>query len=138
MSQDPSGTQNQPSRTLLDTTAVLAVFFEERGGERVIPLLSAASISAVSLAEVVSIAVRKGAEFVVVRAFLSQLALEEVPFTAEHAWIAGSLEPHAKRHNLSLADRACLAVGLALNRTVVTADRKWGGLPLELSLTFIR
>jgi ribonuclease VapC len=138
MNQGSGETGREGSSSVLDSTAVLAVFFEERGAENVIPLLPAASISTVNVTEVVGVALRKGADFALVRDFLTRLALEVVPYSVEHALAAGSLEPYAKPFNLSLADRACLAVGLSLGRPVVTADRKWAGLPLDLSVKLIR
>lgn len=90
------------------------------------------------MTEVVGVALRKRADFDLVRDFLVRLTLEVVPYASEHALTAGSLEPYAKPFNLSLADRACLAVGLPLGRLVVTADRKWAELPLGLPVKLIR
>jgi PIN domain nuclease of toxin-antitoxin system len=39
---------------------------------------------------------------------------------------------------LSLADRACLALAIALNAPVYTADRKWKNLNVGISIRMIR
>lgn len=138
MSQEPAGNESGSNASILDSSAVLAVLFEEQGAENVVPHLATGCISAVNVTEVVTTALRGGASFPVVRDFLSRLALEVVPFDFRQALAAGSLQPYAKAHDLSLGDRACLAVGLTTGRPVVTADREWANLPLEVRVILIR
>ena len=126
------------SRSVLDSSAVLAVLFGEDGAENAIPHLTAGCISTVNVAEVVTRAIKVGASFEAVRDFLSRLGLEVVPFDLQNALTAGSLQPLAGPHNLSLGDRACLALGLTAGRSVVTADRRWANVPLGVAIILIR
>jgi len=126
------------SRSVLDSSAVLAVLFGEEGAENALPHLAAGCISAVNVSEVITKALRVGASFEAVRDFLSRLGLEVVPFDLRHALAAGSLQPLAGPHNLSLGDRACLALGLTAGRVVVTAERGWANVPLEVAVILIR
>ena len=48
------------------------------------------------------------------------------------------LRPMTKPLGLSLGDRACLALGLVLNQPVITADRQWSQLNLNLEFRVIR
>ena len=43
-----------------------------------------------------------------------------------------------KKLGLSLGDRACLALGLMSNKTVVTAERLWSRLKLGVAIEVIR
>ena len=138
MSQEVSELENSANKVVIDTSAILAVIFGELGSEKVIPYLSVGGISTVNLSEVATVAVRRGAELEAIRTSLSHLSLEIIPFDADQAYQAASLEPFARSHNLSLGDRACLATGLTMNRTVLTADRRWGELSLPIEIRVIR
>jgi len=137
VSQEGGEGSNQ-SRFVIDASAVLAVLFEEEGAGAVLPHLPSGSVSAVNLSEVATVAVRRGAKLSEVREFLSRLPLSVVPFDTDHAYRAAGLEPHAKAFNLSLGDRACLATGLVLGEPVLTAERRWVGLPLPIAIRLIR
>lgn len=127
------------SSAILDSSAVLAVLFEEEGADRVVRcLLEGGIISAVNVAEVATKALKRGADLALVKGFLSNLGLEVVPFDFEQAVLAGSLQPFAETHGLSLGDRACLALGMATGRGILTADRAWANVPLDISVTLIR
>lgn len=127
------------SRIVLDASALLVVLNGEPGADKLTPkLLSDAAISTVNLAEVQSKLVDRG-----VRpddawtATLSPIQ-EAVPFTAYHAKTAGSLIAATRSLGLSLGDRACLALGLALKAPVYTADRSWKKLKLNVRIHVIR
>ena len=127
------------SKAVLDASAILAVLNQEPGGERLtLQLLSDAVSSAVNLAEVHSKLVARGGDPEEAwEDALSPLA-EVVPFTAAHAKIAGSLVAETRALGLSLGDRACLALGLALKTPVYTADRSWKKLKLRVKIHVIR
>lgn len=101
-------------------------------------LLSAAASSTVNLAEVQSKLVSRGIS--PDEAWSATLApvAEAIPFTAEQAKVAGSLISETRTFGLSLGDRACLALALALQAPVYTADRSWKKLKLGLRIYVIR
>jgi PIN domain nuclease of toxin-antitoxin system len=51
---------------------------------------------------------------------------------------AGQLWALTRQQGLSLGDRACLSLGLRLGVKVVTCDRAWAELPLELEVQVLR
>jgi len=114
------------NRIVLDASALLAVLNQEAGAEMLTPeILSGAAISTVNLAEVHSKLVGRGlSPEDAWEAALSPIG-EAVPFTSEHARIVGDLVAQTRPLGLSLGDRACLALGLALKVPVYTADRSW-------------
>jgi PIN domain nuclease of toxin-antitoxin system len=63
---------------------------------------------------------------------------EIVDFDSEQAKIAGWLLPQTRLRGLSLGDRACLALGLALKAPIYTADRAWKELILDVAIHVIR
>ncbi len=60
-----------------------------------------------------------------VRSFISGLPIDVVSFDMERALAAARLRPMTQHLGLSLADRACLALGIELRLPVFTADRAW-------------
>jgi PIN domain nuclease of toxin-antitoxin system len=127
------------NRIVLDASALLAILNQEPGAESLTPeLLSGAATSTVNLAEVhsklVSRGLRPGDAW---EAALSPIR-EVVPFSADHARLAGDLVAKTRALGLSLGDRACLALGLALKVAVYTADRSWNKVRVGVRIHVIR
>ena len=127
------------NRIVLDASALLAILNQESGAGQLTPeLLSTAVSGTVNLAEVQGKLVDRGLNpDDAWQAALSPIR-EAVPFTAEHARLAGSLITKTRPLGLSLGDRACLALGLALKAPVYTADRSWNNLKLGVRIRIIR
>ena len=79
---------------------------------------------------------RCGFSSVVVQ-ILDHLGVEFVPFTTSEADVAAELWQRGMR-SLSLADRACLATAIVRGLPVVTADKAWSRLSLEVPVKIIR
>lgn len=133
------GRLREMSRIVLDASAVLAILNQEPGEERLTPeLLSDAVTSTVNLAEVHGKLVGVGlSEEEAWEAAVSPVR-EAVPFSSEHARIAGGLVMKTRALGLSLGDRACLAVGMTLKAPVFTADRSWKKLKIGVRIHVIR
>ena len=56
----------------------------------------------------------------------------------DQACTTGALRAHTRTLGLSLGDRACLALGLKLGAPILTADRAWVELDLDLEILQIR
>ena len=127
------------SRIVLDASALLAVLNREPGADRLTPqLLGMATSSTVNLAEVQSKLVDRGlSPDDAWEATLSPIR-EAMAFTAEQAKSTGSLIAQTRALGLSLGDRACLALALALNAPVYTADKSWKNLKLGVRIHVIR
>ena len=127
------------NRIVLDASAILAVLNCEPGAEKLTPqLLNVATSSTVNLAEVQSKLVNRGIRPQEAwEAALSPIR-EATPFTPEQAMTAGSLILETRALGLSLGDRACLALGLALSAPAYTADKSWKSLKLGLQIHVIR
>jgi ribonuclease VapC len=127
------------NRIVLDASVLLAVLNREPGADKLTPqLLNVATSSTVNLAEVQSKLVNRGlSPQEAWEATLSPIR-EPTAFTAEHAMTAGNLIVETRALGLSLGDRACLALGLALSAPVYTADKSWKRLKLGLRIHVIR
>lgn len=127
------------NRIVLDASALLAVLNREPGADKLDPqLLNVATSSTVNLAEVQSKLVSHGlSPEEAWRATLSPIR-EASAFTAEQAMAAGNLILETRALGLSLGDRACLALGIALGAPVYTADKSWKNLKLGLRIHVIR
>ena len=127
------------SRIVLDASAVLAILNGEAGADKLPPrLLSDATASTVNLAEVQSKLVGRGLDPDDAWEAAVSPVRESEPFTDEQARIAGGLVTQTRPLGLSLGDRACLALGIALGAAVYTADQSWKGLRLGIRIHLIR
>ena len=127
------------SRIVLDASAVLAILNGEEGAEKLTPrLLSNAIVSTVNLAEVQSKLVSWGLDPDDAWDAATGPVRDSEPFTSEQARIAGDLVAKTRPLGLSLGDRACLALGIALGAAVYTADQSWKVLRLGVRIHLIR
>jgi ribonuclease VapC len=127
------------NRVVLDASALLAVLNQEPGAETLTPeVLSGAILSTVNLAEVQGKLVGRGLRPEEAWEAVVSLIREAVPFTAEHARLAGDLVAETRPLGLSLGDRACLALGLTLNAPVYTADKSWKKVKVGARIHVIR
>ena len=123
---------------VLDSSAILALLNDEAGGDVVAEILPSSVVSTVNLAEVIASLVNKGVGGADAEAALLTLDCKSEPFRREEALLAGRLRESTRQAGLSLGDRACLALALSLGLPVLTADRAWRNLPLEVEVRLIR
>ncbi len=127
------------NEAVLDASAILALLQKERGAEKLTDeILDNAVASTVNLAEVQSKLVKKGDNpDEAWEDVLSSVTAEE-PFTSEQAKIAGSLITTTEKYGLSLGDRSCLALAIALKAPVYTTEQTWRNLELGVPIHVIR
>ncbi len=123
---------------VLDTSALLAYLREEPGAEVVDELLADARMTSVNWAEVVQKSLSAGVDVEGMQEDLQALGMRVEPFLPVDGDRAGRLWPLTQQQGLSLGDRACLSLGLRLGLTVVTCDRAWAQLPLDLEVQLLR
>ena len=126
------------AEVVLDASALLALLNSEAGADVVAEAIPEATISAVNLSEVVSKLRETGMPEKFVRQVLQPIGLEVLPFDEEQAYMAGLLRNATQSAGLSLGDRACLGLAQKLGLAVLTADRTWQGLPLDVTVRLIR
>ena len=95
-------------------------------------------MSAVNVSEVQAKLVMKGVQPEQAWSMATQPIREIADFDRPQAKLAGSLIVETRSRGLSLADRACLALGISLKAAVYTADRQWKGLRVGVPIHLIR
>lgn len=122
----------------LDASVVLAVIFDEPGGEEAVDLMSEGIMSSINYCEVMTRCLGHGADGAVVEHQLARLGIAIVPFSITEARLAADLRKPTRHHGLSLGDRACLALAQHRGIAALTADRQWHGLELGVDIRLIR
>lgn len=121
---------------VFDTSAILALFWQEPGWERVNEVLESGRhhISAVNHAELAGKMADAGIPAPEVRQIMTALRLNVHPFEAEQALAAGLMRTATRHLGLSLGDRACLALTRQLGAVAITADRPWLNIAPSLGI----
>lgn len=123
---------------VFDSSALLAISFDEAGAQCAARGLKDGMMSAVNVAEVITRYVDQGASEEEARASLQAFGLKIRPFDETQAMAAGLMRTATQKLGLSLGDRACLALAIQEGATVFTADRTWAALDLEVEVELIR
>jgi ribonuclease VapC len=123
---------------VLDASALIAFLFKEAGAEVAAGHLPGGLVSAVNYSEVVARALEKGMALETIHYELGRLPMTVVPFDAPLATLAATLKAPTQALGLSLADRACLALGLDRKLPVVTGDRDWAKAGLTVTVVPFR
>ncbi len=126
------------NKIVLDSSAILALLKMEEGNKIVAEKLDDAVISSVNFSEVLTVVARKGFGQKEVIESLKNTFLHIVDFNSEQAIIAASLDKITRQYGLSLGDRACLALAKYKNCSVLTADKVWRDLELDIDVQLIR
>lgn len=123
---------------VFDSSALLAITFEEEGAEIAAQALNDGIISAVNASEVITRYIDLGASEDDARASLLAFGLRIYPFDESLAIATGLMRSATRDAGLSLGDRACLALAIREQSSVLTADRAWAALDLDIAVELIR
>jgi PIN domain nuclease of toxin-antitoxin system len=118
---------------------VLAIIHREPGHEKLtLSLLDGSLCGSVNLAEVQAKLVTRGWASDEAWDDATSAIDEVAPFEAQQAKTAGDLIVQTRPLGLSLGDRACLALGIAVNAPVYTTEKVWKKLNLGIPIHVIR
>lgn len=123
---------------VLDASALLAFLRREPGAESVASLLADSVISSINLAETYSKLVQYGDHLESAAYQVERLQIPVIEFDKGQAMLTASVHQSTRGHGLSLADCACLSLGMIRRSIVVTADRKWAELVLDVEIVQVR
>jgi len=127
------------NEVVLDASAILAVVQHEPGEEKLTDeVMGNAVASTVNLAEVQSKLVKNGYGSDQAWSDALELVTAAEPFTSEQARIAGDLIAKTAKFGLSLGDRSCLALAIALQAPVYTTEQAWKNLKVGVPIHVIR
>ena len=123
---------------VLDSSALLAFIQAEPGGEAVAGVVGEALMSSVNLAEVITKLVERTGSLEIARTALGMASVDVVDFDRSQAEQAGLLVKTTRSHGLSLGDRACLALAMRESAPLLTVDRIWAKLKINVEVRLIR
>jgi PIN domain nuclease of toxin-antitoxin system len=126
------------SSVVLDASAILAVARNEPAADAVKANRANATISAVNHMEVVSKLLRFDIPMHEIEIFLSEAFPSVTEFDHQQATLAAQLHAENRNHHLSYADAACLALAMTRNIPVITGDRKWSTMALDVEVRLFR
>jgi PIN domain nuclease of toxin-antitoxin system len=128
------------SNIVLDASAALAMLLNEPGGDRVFMAVAAGtdsvSVSAVNWCEILTRLQRDNPATTAQGLTTMLPGVEVVPFDLPMAAQAAEYARYLQQ--ISLGDRACLALAKRLGASAWTADRMWATLPLDVQIEMIR
>lgn len=116
---------------VLDASSLLALIQKEEGGELVKSVLKFSIMSAVNVAECLTVLQRTGFAPQETSILIRDVVGAIVPFDIEQAKLVAELQPRTQHQGLSLGDRACIALGIRLKTPIYTADMIWAKLKLD-------
>ena len=128
------------TRHIFDSSALLAILFEEQGGDIAETYLAGAILNTVNLTESLEKLSLRTDSFEESVTAIKNLVIDIENITFDHAVTAARIKPLTKPHGLSLGDRLCLASAMQHNCPVITADKTWKKLakPLEIEIISVR
>lgn len=126
------------AKVLLDASALLAYIQSEAGTDAVAARMPDTAISAVNLAEVITVLINKGKSPLAAAAAAKAAGVEVLPLSGRQGDLAGRLHAKTKGRNISLGDRCCLATAADTGTAVLTGDQDWADLDLGTEIIFIR
>ncbi len=139
MNCSPNGaTRRNVTDFVADASAVLAFARGESGEKRVGAVRTDCILSSLNLMEAFSKLVRYDMPADQVRHFLRESFPRVIPLDRELAEQSAMLHARIHRFGISYADSACLSLGMQRKATVLTADRNWKKLDLDVKLELIR
>jgi ribonuclease VapC len=126
------------SDLVVDASAILAAIRGEAGAQAVIDGVRGARISSLNHCEIVGWLAERGSTREDIEGVVGPFDLTVEVFDRARAMAAGLLTAKIKRRNISLGDRACLALAMELGMPVMTGDRAWRDLDIGVEVQLFR
>ena len=122
----PGGSSVARVVTVLDASALLALFNDEPGAQVVLDALAGdCLVSAVNQTEVLTKLLDKGLTEAEAISVMDAVEIEVIAFDASQSLDAAWLRLQTRTVGLSLGDRACLALARSRKAVALTADWPW-------------
>lgn len=126
---------------LLDSSALLALCLDEPGADAVAQAIGRSAdvgMTTTNIAECTSKLLRLGWEPEAIEQFLEELEILVIREDLALGILAGELHARSRHLGISTGDAVCLAAALRDERPVLTADRAWAALELDISVVVVR
>ena len=123
---------------IFDASALIALATKEKGYENIKPYLNKAMMSTVNVSEVLKRLV-EGQDMTKDEClfFLKVSSILIQDFSFEQALVAAEIR-NTKKYGISFADRACISLAQMTGCSVLTCDRAWQELDLDVKFIYPR
>ncbi|MGX6960638.1 MAG: type II toxin-antitoxin system VapC family toxin [Rickettsia endosymbiont of Pentastiridius leporinus] len=127
------------SKIVLDASALIALFAKEDGYQLVKKHMRDGVISSVNIAEVYKYCIEmQGLTEDDAKTLIKLSDIKIIDFCDDQALINAKIIHKTKTYGLSLGDRACIALAIFKNYPILTCDRIWQNLDLDLRFIMAR
>lgn len=131
--------ENRYRKYIFDASTLICLFAKEPGLDQVKKYLPNAIMSSVNAAEVYKHCLDKQELDIESAERLMQISgVEIIDFANNDAKESALLYKHTKQYGLSFADRACVALALSSGYPIVTCDKIWSKLDLDIKVIQVR
>ena len=123
---------------VLDASAILCMFFQEKGAKTVEALLGTSIVSTVNYAEAISKLHERNVAADTITTILASFKPSIIDFDVSQAIATAALRNPTRSKGLSLGDRACLALAASRGAIAVTTDKAWKDFDSTASVMLVR
>lgn len=126
-------------KIVFDASAIIALFAKEQGYQLIKQHMKNGIISSVNIAEVYKYCIETQNLSEEEAKLLVQLSdIKIIDFCPKQALISAKICNKTKAYGISLGDRACIALAILKNLPIITCDKIWKKLDLEIEFILAR
>lgn len=127
------------AKIVFDASALIALFAKESGYQLIKNRMKDGIISSVNIAEVYKYCIEsQNLTEEEAKSLVKLSDIRIVDFCPEQALISAGIINKTKRCGLSLGDRACLALAILKGYPIITCDKIWQKLDLDIEFIIAR
>ena len=127
------------NKIVFDSSALIMLFAKEKGYEVIKQHMKNAIISSVNIAEVYKYCIEvQNLSEEDCKNLIKLSGIKIIEFCEEQALITAKIIKKTKQYGLSLGDRACIALAMLKNYPVLTCDKIWQKVDLDIEFIMAR
>jgi PIN domain nuclease of toxin-antitoxin system len=127
------------SKIVFDSSAIIALFAKEKGYEFIKKHMKDAIISSVNIAEVYKYCLEtQNLTDDEAKNLIKLLDIKIIDFNNEQALLTATLVSKTKKYGLSLGDRACIALAMLGENSIMTCDTIWKQVDVGIEFIMAR
>ena len=126
------------NKFILDASALLVLIYNEKADCDIGNYLSNSVMHIVNISEVLTVLYRDGMPVEIAEDMIKSMLPEIIYSSFKEASEAAQIKCANKKYGISSGDSFCLAAAKMHNYTIVTADKIWKDLDLNLEIILVR
>ena len=127
------------NKIIFDASAVIALLAKEKGFEVIKRHLKNAIISSINISEVYKYCIDKqNLTADECKNIMGISGIKIIDFDEKQALIAADIYPKNKEYGLSLGDRACIALAIEKKHPILTCDKIWEKINIDVKFIMVR